>query len=71
MIANYVKTGLICLCVLGTSNNSVAQTSGAPVKNIVLVHGASTSSGTTAKGHGSEWRIGGTALCSFGEKTRP
>ena len=37
MIANYVKTGLICLCVLGTSNNSVAQTSGAPVKNIVLV----------------------------------
>src|SRR6201993_3948045 len=40
MIANYVKTGLICLCVLGTSNNSVAQTSGAPVKNIVLVHGA-------------------------------
>jgi pimeloyl-ACP methyl ester carboxylesterase len=40
MIANYVKTGLICLCVLGTSNNSVAQTSGAPIKNIVLVHGA-------------------------------
>jgi pimeloyl-ACP methyl ester carboxylesterase len=40
MIANYVKTGLICFCVLGTSNNSVAQTSGAPVKNIVLVHGA-------------------------------
>ena len=40
MIANYVKAGLICLCVLGISNNSVAQTSGAPVKNIVLVHGA-------------------------------
>ena len=40
MIANYVKTGLICLCALGISNNSVAQTSGAPVKNIVLVHGA-------------------------------
>jgi hypothetical protein len=40
MIANYVKAGLICLCVLGMSNNSVAQTSGAPVKNIVLVHGA-------------------------------
>jgi len=28
------------LCALGISNNSVAQTSGAPVKNIVLVHGA-------------------------------
>ena len=40
MIANYVKAGLICLCALGISNNSVAQTSGAPVKNIVLVHGA-------------------------------
>jgi pimeloyl-ACP methyl ester carboxylesterase len=40
MIANYVKVGLMCLCVLGISNNSVAQTSGAPVKNIVLVHGA-------------------------------
>jgi pimeloyl-ACP methyl ester carboxylesterase len=38
MIANYVKAGLICLCALGISNNS--QTSGAPVKNIVLVHGA-------------------------------
>src|SRR5258705_2853694 len=40
MIANYVKAGLICLCALGISNNSVAQTSSAPVKNIVLVHGA-------------------------------
>src|SRR5271154_3029960 len=40
MIANYVKAVLICLCALGISNNSVAQTSGAPVKNIVLVHGA-------------------------------
>ncbi len=40
MIANYVKAGLICLCAFGISNNSVAQTSGAPVKNIVLVHGA-------------------------------
>ena len=40
MIANYVKAGLICLCALGISNNSVAQTSGASVKNIVLVHGA-------------------------------
>jgi pimeloyl-ACP methyl ester carboxylesterase len=40
MIANYVKAGLICLCVLGVSNNSVAQTSRAPVTNIVLVHGA-------------------------------
>jgi len=40
MIANYVKTGLICLCVLGMSNNSVAQRSGTPIKNIVLVHGA-------------------------------
>ncbi len=40
MIANYVKAGLICLCVLGMSNNSVVQTSSAPIKNIVLVHGA-------------------------------
>src|SRR5258705_3192800 len=40
MIANYVKAGLICLCALGMSNNSVAQTSGTPIKNIVLVHGA-------------------------------
>jgi pimeloyl-ACP methyl ester carboxylesterase len=42
MIANYVKAGLICLCLcaLGISNNSVAQTSGTPIKNIVLVHGA-------------------------------
>ena len=27
MIANDVKVGLICLCALGMSNNSVAQTS--------------------------------------------
>src|SRR6202161_554410 len=40
MIANYVKAGLICLCALGMYNNSVAQTSGTPIKNIVLVHGA-------------------------------
>ena len=40
MIANYVKTGLICLCALGISNNSVAQTPATPIKNIVLVHGA-------------------------------
>ena len=40
MIANYVKAGLICLCALGMSNNSVGQTSGTPIKNIVLVHGA-------------------------------
>ena len=40
MIANYVKVGLICLCALGMSNNSFAQTSSMPVKNIVLVHGA-------------------------------
>src|ERR1700675_2486552 len=40
MIANYVKAGLIWLCAFGVFNNSVAQTSGAPVKNIVLVHGA-------------------------------
>jgi pimeloyl-ACP methyl ester carboxylesterase len=40
MIANYVKGGLICLCALGMSNNSVAQTSGKPIKNIVLAHGA-------------------------------
>jgi pimeloyl-ACP methyl ester carboxylesterase len=40
MIANYVKAGLICLCALGISNNSIAQTSSTPIKNIVLVHGA-------------------------------
>jgi pimeloyl-ACP methyl ester carboxylesterase len=40
MIANYVKVGLICLCAFGMSNNSFAQTSSMPVKNIVLVHGA-------------------------------
>jgi hypothetical protein len=40
MIANYVKAGLICLCAFGMSNNFVAQTSGSPIKNIVLVHGA-------------------------------
>jgi len=40
MIANYGKGGLICLCALGMSNNSVAQTSGKPIKNIVLAHGA-------------------------------
>src|SRR6202451_210915 len=40
MIANYLKTGLICLCALGISNYSVAQTPGTPIKNIVLVHGA-------------------------------
>ena len=40
MIANYLKAGLICLCALGMSNNSVAQTSDTPIKNIVLVHGA-------------------------------
>jgi pimeloyl-ACP methyl ester carboxylesterase len=40
MIANYVKAVLICLCTLGISNNSVGQTSGNPIKNIVLVHGA-------------------------------
>jgi pimeloyl-ACP methyl ester carboxylesterase len=40
MVANYVKTVLICLCALGMCDNSIAQTSEAPVKNIVLVHGA-------------------------------
>jgi len=35
-----IKVGLIGLCALGMSNNSVAQTSGTQVKNIVLVHGA-------------------------------
>ena len=40
MIANYVKAGLICLCALGILDNSIAQTSGTPIKNIVLVHGA-------------------------------
>jgi pimeloyl-ACP methyl ester carboxylesterase len=42
MIANYLKAGLICLCALGMSNNSLAKTSGTPIKNIVLVHGAWT-----------------------------
>jgi pimeloyl-ACP methyl ester carboxylesterase len=40
MIASYVKAGLICLCAIGLSNKSAAQTSGTPIKNIVLVHGA-------------------------------
>jgi pimeloyl-ACP methyl ester carboxylesterase len=40
MIANYLKVGLICVCALGMVNNSVAQTSDTPIKNIVLVHGA-------------------------------
>jgi hypothetical protein len=40
MIANYLKAGLICLCALGMSNSSFAQTSSIPLKNIVLVHGA-------------------------------
>ena len=40
MIAKFVKAGLICLCALGMSNNSVAQTSDTPIKNIVLAHGA-------------------------------
>src|ERR1700691_5275681 len=40
MIANYLKAGLICLCALGMYNNSLAQTSGTPIKNIVPVHGA-------------------------------
>src|SRR6202045_3241274 len=40
MIANSVKTGLICACALGMLNQSVAQTSDTPIKNIVLVHGA-------------------------------
>ncbi len=39
-MSNYLKAGLICLCALGMYNNSVAQTSGTPIKNIVLVHGA-------------------------------
>jgi hypothetical protein len=34
MIANHLKAGLICLCALGISNNSVAQTSGTAIKNI-------------------------------------
>jgi pimeloyl-ACP methyl ester carboxylesterase len=40
MITNYLKAGLIWLCALGMYNNSVAQTLGTPIKNIVLVHGA-------------------------------
>ena len=38
MIANYLKAGLICLCALGMYNNSVAQTSGTPIKNICLLY---------------------------------
>src|SRR5579864_5027527 len=40
MIENYAKVGLICWCALGMLSNSVAQTSGTAIKNIVLVHGA-------------------------------
>ena len=40
MIANYAKAALICACALGTLDNSFAQISGTPIKNIVLVHGA-------------------------------
>ena len=40
LIANYVNAGLILLCALGMSNNSSAQPSATPIKNIVLVHGA-------------------------------
>jgi pimeloyl-ACP methyl ester carboxylesterase len=40
MIANYVKAALACLCALGMSNNAVDQTSGTPIKNIVLAHEA-------------------------------
>src|ERR1700728_2254305 len=42
MITNYAKVGLICWCALGMLSNSVAQRSGTPIKNIVLVHGAWT-----------------------------
>src|ERR1700728_1341431 len=42
MITNYAKVGLICWCALGMLSNSVAQMSGTPIKNIVLVHGAWT-----------------------------
>jgi hypothetical protein len=40
MISNLAKAGLISLCVLGMSNNSVGQTPRTSIKNIVLVHGA-------------------------------
>jgi pimeloyl-ACP methyl ester carboxylesterase len=40
MMRNYLKAVLLCLCTLGISNRSVGQTSGTPIKNIVLVHGA-------------------------------
>ena len=40
MIANYLKAGLLCLCALGMSNCSFAQTPSIPLQNIVLVHGA-------------------------------
>jgi pimeloyl-ACP methyl ester carboxylesterase len=48
MIAKYVKAGLICLCAIAMSNDSVAQTSGNTIKNIVLVHGA--------RADGSGWK---------------
>jgi hypothetical protein len=40
MVANYVKAGLIFLCAIAMSSYSFGQTSGTPIKNIVLVHGA-------------------------------
>lgn len=40
MFANYGKSALVCMSVLGVCNSSVAQTPAKPVKNIVLVHGA-------------------------------
>ena len=43
-----MKARLLCLWALAISNDSVAQTSAAPIKNIVLVHGA--------WGDGSGWK---------------
>jgi pimeloyl-ACP methyl ester carboxylesterase len=40
MVSSYLKVGVIALCALGVSNNSVAQTSNTTITNIVLVHGA-------------------------------
>jgi hypothetical protein len=40
MIANGIKTGLLFQCAPGLSDNSVAQTSGTPIKKLVPVHGA-------------------------------
>ena len=48
MIADDLKAALICLCAPALSDNSVTQTPGVPIKNIVRVHRTRT--------EGSDWR---------------